>query len=94
MFFACPITSIMNTSTVSDNYAKLGNLIIQWGIIEEAIQIGTVTLPIPFSNTDYAAIVTAYNDNYSSGGTRNYTTTSFEYILGNNRPCVWIAIGY
>lgn len=82
-------------SLANPGYVKFSTgLIIQWGKITDKIQVNTVTLPTAFSSTNYAAIATAYNGAASAGATRDYTETSFEYVLGADRACVWIAIGY
>lgn len=84
----------------TNGYAKIGNTIIQWGILQSGTSndvAKTVTLPTPFSNSNY--IVTpakqdAHNSDYTSGEVSSKSTTSFKIYVFKERAYNWIAVGY
>ena len=99
--------SILTTgiTKAANGFVKLCNgLIIQWGEIpaESASTSGSVTLPTPFTTTNYTVCIN------SNGGENGYiarattrTTTSFNYVrdvwASTYNPTItksWIAIGY
>lgn len=91
------IVTTVNKSKAQNGYFKLGNgLIIQWGYSNQSGHTTTVTLPTPFTSTNYAVTISRYAKEWAEGvmmQTNNYKTTSFDFTA--NDPGVhWIAIGY
>lgn len=95
------ITSVMDSKVISEsgtNYVKFGNgLIIQWGVGTSGQS--TITLPIPYSNTNYELQVSeevsassAYDIKISNSGK---TTTSFsvQKHSGGIIYVHWLTIG-
>jgi hypothetical protein len=87
-----------------NGYVKLGNgLIIQWGVLyTNSSSVKTVTLPTPFTTTNYSVSV---QQGGAIMGTTYYcntqlafpdSTTSFAVYTAYNESCnvYWIAIGY
>lgn len=94
----CPpsdaINSIVTTTGINkgaNGYVQLGNgLIIQWG---SAYQVATITLPTPFTSTNYKIAVAETEAGHEySPVVGNKTTTSFGWF--SKRYGDWIAIGY
>lgn len=94
--------TLLNTvakNKAQNGYFKLGNgLIIQWGYKSEFGTDTVVTLPTPFSNTNYSIVPTMLSStNY---GYPTYlkarTATNFTGRRNDNNkiPCLWVAIGY
>ena len=89
------IVTTVNKSKATNGYFKLGNgLIIQWGTVSGTG--GTITLPTPFSNTNYGVTFTrsaasGTNDNDAITTRR---TTSFDVTIYGSGGGNWIAIGY
>ena len=92
--------SVLTTVAISkaqNGYVKLGNgLIIQWGKTPQAGS-SNVTLPVPYSNTNYVITTGSYSDDGNRYGTflRSKTTTGFTiYSNYPNSSYSWITIGY
>ena len=96
------IVTTVNKNKSSNGYFQLGNgLIIQWGAFVFNTQSVTLTLPTPFTSTNWKIAVTrdaaasATNDTgqmYRRGGS---TTTGCNlYSTTSGTGCIWIAIGY
>lgn len=91
------VVTTLAKSKNSNGYYKFGNgLIIQWGLANTG---GTVTLPTPFSSTDYSVVLTRINTDtkYHSGSyIQTLTTTNFSFngADANGSPHKWLAIGY
>ncbi|MBQ8677255.1 MAG: hypothetical protein IJ529_02155 [Alphaproteobacteria bacterium] len=92
------VVTTINKSKSENGYFKLGNgLIIQWG--HSSIDGNQVTLPTPFSNTNYRICATYMkaSGNLGSGYGHVVTyptyTTSF-YANTEAGEYQWIAIGY
>lgn len=89
-----------NTSLKAANgYIKLGDgVIIQWGIkTGQNSQAYTITLPTPFSSTNYApiAIDTTTSNAQSHCSVTDLTTTTFSGKHSADGTTIrWIAIGY
>ena len=93
-------SSAVSTVGINKNqngYIKFGNgIIIQWGYSNQYGTSKTVTLPTPFTSTNYAVTTSRYASEWAEGvimQTNNYKTTSFDFAA--NDPGVhWIAVGY
>lgn len=85
------IVTTVNKSKSANGYFKLGNgLIVQWG---SAYQVATITLPTPFTSTNYKIAVAETESGHEySPVVGNKTTTSFGWL--SKRYGDWIAIGY
>lgn len=85
------ILTTVNKSKSANGYFKLGNgLIVQWG---SAYQTATITLPTPFTSTNYKIAVAETETGHEySPVVGNKTTTSFGWL--SQRYGDWIAIGY
>lgn len=86
--------SILTTiakSKAANGYFKLGNgLIVQWGRSNSKSE--TVTLPTPFSNTNYSI---TYSQHTGTSYTQAFTTkTTTTFWHGDSATVDWIAIGY
>ena len=86
-------------SKTLNGYCKLSNgLIIQWGQISAFSGTATITLPIPFSSTNYQPVACALagGDYDANWDVRNYTTTSFQINQPSSgkKQMSWIAIGF
>lgn len=83
------LNTAVTTVSISSGYVRFGNgLQICWGIGGA----GTVTLPVPFANTNYQVTTSQVGGGHTYNcGTDNYTTTSFNIT---NYQAHWIAIGY
>lgn len=86
----------------ANGYCKLSNgLIVQWGSLSISASTSVVvTLPTPFSSTNYMALSSMYS-NSSSDSSKNWqtstlTTTSFKAHNGQGGTCKfgWLAIGF
>lgn len=101
------LLSTVAKSKANSGYFKLGNgLIVQWGgVFGGAYPTAQwVTLPTPFTTTDYAVSVipTGNGLNYTQTGfiPNILYTTGFDVVTGFNGgdarslQCRWIAIGY
>ena len=83
----------MNTSGITSGYVNFNKLLIQWGYISSVSQTGTVTFLQPYATNSYTALINAWDSTYSACGTRDYTATSFNYVLGAAHPMVWLTVG-
>lgn len=88
-------------SKAQNGYMKFGNgIIIQWGTVEAGTADATVTLPTPFSSTNYsvsAQQIVDTNQEYWSPNIGYKTASSFHVISRGGAvsvPKTWIAIGY
>ena len=80
------ITSVTTGSGNSGYYAKIGNIIIQWGSLSVGAGVqaeATVTLATAFSNTNYKLATTNYSATVQSGDATlprvgTYTKTNFK----------------
>ena len=89
-------------SKARNGYIKFGNgIIIQWGTTTSASQNTAITLPTPFSNTNYSVTITSIGDSgvYQRLVSANTpkTTTKFTTYAGGGAALdnfSWIAIGY
>ena len=91
------VTAMVAQSLSGNGYVKFNHgLIIQWGYSNQYGSSKTVTLPTPFTSTNYAVTISRYAAEWTEGvimQTNNYTQTSFNFTA--NDPGVhWIAIGY
>ena len=96
----------MNTTTVGSGYAKLNNLIIQWGRILSQPSNFTISFNIPFTNANSISMAVMQSNSQSANagrisyrkniGASAYPTTSNFTIedARNSYPFTWIAIGY
>lgn len=77
------------TDSHGSNYVRFGNgLQICWGVGGT----GTVTLPVPFANTNYQVTTSQVGGGHTYNcGTDNYTTTSFNIA---SYQAHWVAVGY
>lgn len=92
-----------NTISGGSNYVEISiteqsnTLKIQWGLFTKTGENWqAVTLPIPFTTTNYSVSFTLDSIGWTEGvvfQTRNYQTENFE-ILANAGTCHWMAIGY
>lgn len=91
------VTAMSSQSLSSNGYVKYNNgLIIQWGY--SSVDNDQVTLPTPFSNTNYRVCATYMNtssigSSYGHVVTYPTSTTSF-YANTEAGTYQWIAIGY
>lgn len=83
----------MNTSGITSGYVNFNKLLIQWGYIQRDLQTGTVTLLQSYATNSYTALINAWDSTYSACGTRNYTSTSFDYVMEGSHPMIWLAVG-
>lgn len=88
-------------SKAQNGYMKFGNgIIIQWGTVEAGTVDVTVTLPMPFSSTNYAVSAQQIVDTNQEYWLPNigYKTASSFHVLSRGGavsvPKTWIAIGY
>lgn len=100
------ISSIVNTTTVGSGYAKLNNLIIQWGRVLSQPSNLTISFNIPFTNANSISMAVMQSNAESANtgriayrkyiGASAYPTTSNFTIedARNGYPFTWIAIGY
>ena len=99
--YAVNIGSVLTTNSINktaNGYVKLGNgIIIQWGYSN--VDGGQITLPTPFTNTNYRICATymksggSINNDYGHICTYPSSTTSF-YANTEAGVYQWIAIGY
>lgn len=92
------IVTTVNKSKSANGYFKLGNgLIIQWGHWA-GNGAGTITLPTPFTTTNYAPVFTdiCENSNPTTAGIiKSVTSTNFKINIPTTMNGVyWVAIGY
>lgn len=93
------IVTTIGIKKTQDCYVKLGNgLILQWGTFGSSNnQKHTITLPTPFSNTDYVVVATQQrtetNNFDANWHVLSKATTSFS-IKGQSSSMNWLAIGY
>ena len=91
------VATIAASSKATNGYYKFANgLIIQWG---KTNSTGTtsidVTLPTPFTTTNYSVAVSNYYGSGANGaGTISYSTTGFKIGRFKDVNVCWIAIGY
>ena len=83
----------------SNGYIKFNNgIIIQWGRTASFAGELTITLPTPFTTTNYTVVAGMYikGDWTANWGTYSYTTTNFvvQNQSSGNKTMNWIAIGY
>lgn len=86
----------------SSGYIKYSNgMIIQWGthknVITGATSSETVTLPIGYSNTNYAILCTYYRTDSGGLGFNHYnnvTQSSFKVAHDSSSELKWMTIGY
>lgn len=89
----CPASktnkSIETIVSSGSNYLRFGSrLQICWGVGGA----GTVTLPVPFANTNYQVTTSQVGGGHTYNcGTDTYTTTKFNI---QNHQAHWVAIGY
>ena len=86
-------------SKTANGYCKFSNgLIIQWGQIAGNVNTRhTVTLPTPFTSTNYTVCSsnTTYADSAPWGATiEETTTTTFKILQVHKQKIWWMAIGY
>lgn len=94
-------------SKTGNGYIKFSNgIIIQWGLTTAIAtnQSVTITLPTPFTSTNYRVAASPYTSAAGNGDKRDYwwmdgyTTTSFKvfasYEYASTARFSWIAIGY
>lgn len=94
------VNSVLTTVAISkaqNGYVKLGNgLIIQWGYVSG--NWSPLTLPVPYSNTNYSVVIGSYTTTGSNKyGTfyRDKTTTGFTiYSSYSDTAHTWMTIGY
>jgi hypothetical protein len=88
------VVTTINKSKSENGYFKLGNgLIIQWG--HAAGGGATVTLPTPFTSTNYqVALTQSENSEHNVNPTVSRKTTTNFYAGNHSWPIDWIAIGY
>jgi hypothetical protein len=91
------LTATMGKS--GNGYCKFSNgLIIQWGQTPSFSGTTTVTLPTPFTSTNYRPLAcgVASGDYDANWDVRNYTTTSFQINQPSSgaKTIAWHAIGY
>ena len=91
--------ALREVGSSKSGYCKLSNgLIIQWGQTGSFSGTTTVTLPTPFSTTDYRPLAcgVASGDYDANWDVRNYTTTTFQINQPSSgkKIIAWHAIGY
>lgn len=99
--YAVSIGSVLTTNSINksaNGYVKLGNgIIIQWGY--SSVDGGQITLPAPFTNTNYRICATYMKgsgnlgDGYGHIVTYPTSTTAF-YANTEAGTYQWIAVGY
>ena len=104
------VKSVLSTSgsglaeilKAENGYCKFSNgLIIQWGTVRSVSARTSITLPTPFTNTNYSVTITSIGDSsvyqrLVSANTPKTTTVFETYVAGSagSMDFSWIAIGY